>query len=94
MEWLAPRTIWNDHRKRIEELHGHHQVRLNEILFTLEEGEKTAWEIAQQVTWDVDYKAWELFPPSQKWFAMGEVIAHITYLERNEMIKQRMELRT
>lgn len=81
------RRIWNDHRKRIDELHAHHEVRLNEVLFALEEGEKTAYEIAPQVTWDVDFKSWDLFPPPQKWFATGEVIAHITYLERIEMIK-------
>ena len=82
------RTIWNDHRMRIEGLHAHHQVRLNEVLFALEEGEKTAYELAQHVTWDVDYKSWDLFPPAQKWFATGEVIAHIVYLEREEMIKR------
>ncbi len=85
------RTIWNDHRARIEALHAHHQVRLNEVLFALEEGEKTAYEIAPYVSWDVNYKTWDLFPPPQKWFATGEVIAHITYLERIEMIKRQVK---
>jgi len=85
------RTIWNDHRKRIEELHAHHQGRLNEVLFALEEGEKTAYEIAPCVSWDVNYKTWDLFPPAQKWFATGEVIAHITYLERIDMIKRQVK---
>jgi len=82
------RMISHDHKKRIEELHAHHQVRLNEVLSALEDGEKTGYEIASLVTWDVDYKSWELFPPSQKWFATGEVIAHITYLVRKEMIRE------
>lgn len=81
------RTLWKDHKQRIDELHAHHQARLNEILFSLEEGEKTAWEVAPHVSWDVDYKSWDLFPPSQKWFALGEVIAHLIYLERKEMIR-------
>ncbi|MGB2798569.1 MAG: MBL fold metallo-hydrolase [Dehalococcoidia bacterium] len=85
------RTIWNDHRRRIEELHAHHQGRLNEVLFALEEGEKTAYEIAPCISWDVNYKSWDLFPPPQKWFATGEVIAHITYLERIEMIKREVK---
>ncbi|MDY6917029.1 MAG: MBL fold metallo-hydrolase [Chloroflexota bacterium] len=80
------RTIWNDHRQRIEELHAHHQVRLNEVLFALEEGDMTAYEIAPHVSWDLSYKSWDLFPPAQKWFATGEVIAHIIYLQRKEMV--------
>ena len=85
------RMLSNDHRKRIDELHGHHEVRLNEVLFALEEGEKTGYEIASHITWDLSYKSWEQFPPSQKFFATGEAIAHIRYLERNEMIKSEMK---
>lgn len=85
------RNIWNNHRRRITELQEHHQARLNEILAALEEGEKTAFQIAPYVSWDIDYGSWELFPPSQKWFAVGETIAHLEYLEENKMIERRTQ---
>jgi glyoxylase-like metal-dependent hydrolase (beta-lactamase superfamily II) len=75
------RNIWNDHRKRIMELQEHHGNRLNEALLALEDGAKTAWEVAPYITWDIGCKSWEEFPSVQKWFAVGETIAHLDYLE-------------
>ena len=85
------RNIWNSHRKRIIELKEHHQVRLGEIISALEGGEKTAFDVAPYVTWDVDYSSWELFPTSQKWFAFGETIAHLKYLEEERIIEERVK---
>jgi len=85
------RDIWNDPKRRIKELQEHHQARANEILSFLKEGEKTAFEIAPFMTWDVDYSSWELFPVLQKWFAVGETIAHLIYLEGRGMIKREMK---
>jgi glyoxylase-like metal-dependent hydrolase (beta-lactamase superfamily II) len=75
------RSLCNDHRKRVKELQEHHRSRLNEALSALEYGGKTAWEVAPHITWDIGYKSWEEFPPVQKWFAVGETIAHLDYLE-------------
>jgi glyoxylase-like metal-dependent hydrolase (beta-lactamase superfamily II) len=83
------RRIWNNHRGRIRELQEHHQARVNEILSALEDGEKTAFEIAPYVSWDADYSSWELFPVLQKWFAVGETIAHLTYLEEEAIIQRK-----
>ncbi|TET43956.1 MAG: MBL fold metallo-hydrolase [Dehalococcoidia bacterium] len=83
------RNIWNNHRSRITELQEHHQARLKEVLSALEDGEKTAFQIAPWVSWDIDCSSWELFPPSQKWFAVGETIAHLKYLEENRMIQRK-----
>ena len=83
------RNIWNNHRIRTTELQAHHQARLNEVLFALEDGEKTAFQIAPYISWDITYSSWELFPPPQKWFAVGETIAHVRYLEENKMIRGR-----
>ena len=83
------RNIWNNHRRRITELQEHHQARLNEVLSALEEGEKTAFQIAAYISWDINYSSWEQFPPSQKWFAVGETVAHLKHLEENKKIKRR-----
>jgi glyoxylase-like metal-dependent hydrolase (beta-lactamase superfamily II) len=83
------RRIWNNHRVRIRELEEHHRARAKEILSALEGGEKTAFEIAPYVSWDLDYSSWELFPASQKWFAVGETIAHLKYLEEEAMVQRK-----
>ncbi len=74
------RSIWNNHRKRITEIQEHHKSRLKEALSSLGDGAKTAWEVAPYVTWDIDVRSWEEFPAMQKWFAIGETIAHLDYL--------------
>ncbi|MFC2065764.1 MBL fold metallo-hydrolase [Chloroflexota bacterium] len=83
------RRIMNNHRQRIRELQEHHQARLNEIIFALEEGDKTAFQVASCVTWDIDCSSWELFPAAQKWFAFGETFAHLKYLEAKKLVRVR-----
>ena len=75
------RRIFNNHRIRIRELQEHHKDRLNEALSALENGPKTAYEVAPYISWDINYESWEEFPPAQKWFAMGETLSHVKYLE-------------
>jgi glyoxylase-like metal-dependent hydrolase (beta-lactamase superfamily II) len=74
------RIVWNDHRKRIRELQEHHRNRLAEALSAVGDGGKTAWEVAPHITWDIDVKSWAEFPSVQKFFAVGETIAHLDYL--------------
>ena len=77
-------------KERIEELKHHHQTRANEVLSILAKGEQNAYQVASQMTWDMDYESWEQFPPSQKWFAFGEAIAHLKYLEEKEKVQKQM----
>jgi len=74
------RFIMNNHRERIKELQEHHKRRLDEVRYALGLGEKTAWEVAPFLSWDIDVPSWESFPPVQKWFALGETMAHLQYL--------------
>ncbi len=82
------RRLMSDHRKRIRELRAHHQARLNEVLSALEDGGKTAFQVAPYITWDIDCASWEVFPPQQKWFAFGETLAHLHHLEENKAVKR------
>ena len=82
------RNIWNDHRRRIKGLQEHHQARLKEVIAALESGGKTAFQVAPYITWDIDYRSWELFPAGQKWFAVGETLAHLKYLEKQGMVRR------
>jgi glyoxylase-like metal-dependent hydrolase (beta-lactamase superfamily II) len=84
------RDILRNPRERIQELKDHHQRRLNEILSILGEGSKNAFQVASRMTWDIVYDSWELFPVSQKWFATGEAISHLKYLEKRGVIRREM----
>jgi glyoxylase-like metal-dependent hydrolase (beta-lactamase superfamily II) len=75
------RSVMNHHRERIMELRDHHNKRLDEALHAVENGGKTAWEVAPHLSWDIAVRSWEQFPSVQKWFALGETIAHLKHLE-------------
>lgn len=85
------RSIMNDHRKRIRELEEHHRNRSNEVLLALEEGAKTAFQVASCITWDIQYKSWKLLPAQQKWFAFGETLAHLIYLEEEGDVRRKTQ---
>ena len=85
------RSIFRNHKKRIRELKQHHQTRLNEVISILRKGKQNVFQIASQMTWDISYKSWDLFPPSQKWFAFGEAMAHLKYLEEEGKVRREMQ---
>lgn len=83
------RNFYGSHRKRIDELREHHRKRLGEALSAVKKGYTSAWEVAQQITWDLVYENWEELPTMQKWFAVGETIAHLEHLVlRGEIRKE------
>ena len=85
------RKAGKSHRKRIIELQDHHQARANEILSALETGKKTGFQLASYVTWNLNCRSWADFPPAQKWFAVGETVAHLQYLEKKGAVKSAFE---
>jgi len=85
------RKIFKNCRERIDELRSHHNERLNEIRSILEGGGKTAYEVASRMRWDVPYDSWNVFPAQQKWFATGEAISHLKYLEDEGMIGREIQ---
>lgn len=93
VDFLLPghRSLANNHRQRIKELQEHHSDRLREVISALENGEKTAYQVAPWITWNIKHDSWEDFPPSQKWFAMGETMSHLTYLEKNGTITRNIK---
>jgi glyoxylase-like metal-dependent hydrolase (beta-lactamase superfamily II) len=82
------RSIMQNHRRRIKELKEHHLHRLTEVLSALQNGSKTAYDIAPLITWDIGFKSWEKFPAQQKWFAFGETMSHLIYLEEAGAVRK------
>jgi glyoxylase-like metal-dependent hydrolase (beta-lactamase superfamily II) len=82
------RNFFTDLKARIDELKEHHRNRVNEVLEVLGINTMNAYDIAAGMTWDIDCENWEQFPITQKWFAVGEAIAHLRYLESEGRIKR------
>jgi len=82
------RNFQGDLKDRIRELKIHHRERAEEVLEVLGNQTLNAYEIAAGMTWDIDCETWEDFPIAQKWFATGEAIAHLRYLEGEGRIRR------
>ncbi len=82
------REPFRDHRRRIAELKKHHEVRLKEVVSILKKGCQNAYQVASQMTWEIDCERWEDFPVMQKWFATGEAIAHLRHLRNRGQIME------
>lgn len=66
---------------RIDELRAHHHQRIQNMLHVVNESSGlTAYEIAGRMKWSIRSKNWEDFPLTQKFFAVGETLAHLDYL--------------
>ncbi len=82
------RTLFTNLKKRIDELKAHHQRRLEEVETIIAKGGFDAYGTASQMTWEIRAASWEDFPIAQKWFATGEAISHLHYLEQAKRIEK------
>lgn len=84
---LPVRRALPGHRKegdfpsRVDALLAHHKARLAEVEAIVSRcGGQTAYEIAAQMTWRIRCASWAQFPLAQKFFAIGECLAHLDHL--------------
>jgi len=83
------RSLIHDCRARVAELKEHHYRRAEEILTILQNnGPMNAYQTASKMTWDIECESWDQFPLAQKWFATGEAISHLRYLEEEGKIRR------
>ena len=81
-----------DYNKRIEEIQAHHAARIAEAeKLVIEEPGLTAYEITGQMKWKIHSKDWASFPNHQKWFAVGECMAHLDYLRLQGRIVRKQD---
>ncbi|MHB8669457.1 MAG: MBL fold metallo-hydrolase [Acidimicrobiales bacterium] len=73
-------------KRRVHELHDHHQTRLNAIEASLlAAGVETTWDIAAAMPWN---RAWEDLGALMKRTALSEAFAHIRHLERQGRVER------
>ena len=73
--------------ERIAALKVHHKDRLqNTVDVVGENPDSSAYEIAAYMKWQMRGRNWEEFPVSQRWFAVGETVAHLNYLEARDLV--------
>jgi glyoxylase-like metal-dependent hydrolase (beta-lactamase superfamily II) len=79
------RSIIEDPTARALELIKFHEARSKEILALIKEKPRTGYEVAKNVKWRVRYESWDQFPPIEKYFAIGETIAHLLHLKKMKL---------
>jgi glyoxylase-like metal-dependent hydrolase (beta-lactamase superfamily II) len=73
----------------------HHDVRLKEVVNIIDrEPGLNAYEISARMNWQIRTKDWEHFPPGQKWFAVGECLAHLEFLMVEGMAERYIDSET
>ena len=84
------RRVFHEHRRRVTELKAHHERRLNEVQNIIASGKMNAYQVAEKMTWEFGNGNWDTFPVTQQWFATGEALAHLRYLEESGTIQCEM----
>jgi glyoxylase-like metal-dependent hydrolase (beta-lactamase superfamily II) len=85
------RRMFQNCRGRIRELKEHSRHRADEILRILRDGAQNAYQVAMRMTWELDCPSWEGFPVSQKWFATGETLSYLKYLQERSEIRREVQ---
>ncbi len=84
------RRLVEDFSRRIAELVEHHRQRANEVISIVDGQRMTAYQIASEMSWDIVAPSWDDFPIMQRWFATGEAIAHLRYVEAKGLIRREL----
>lgn len=77
---------FSDLRGRTMELIEHHEARLDEIYGLVADGYRDVVSISSHARWK--YPSWHEWPLDQKFFSMGETMAHLVHLVCEGKIKQ------
>ena len=74
----------------VAELIEHHRTRANEVISILERGPRNGYDTAARMSWDIVAPSWNDFPIMQRWFATGEAVAHLRYLEVKGLVQRQL----
>ncbi|MDO8749564.1 MAG: MBL fold metallo-hydrolase [Dehalococcoidia bacterium] len=65
-------------RQRVDQILEHHEERMNEMLAQVQDGPKTAWQIASGISWNV--APWAELGPGTRHAALMETMSHLQYM--------------
>lgn len=83
------RSLVKDTNCRIRELKEHTYERLEEVMNILDlSDEISPYDITSKMSWSIRAKNWDEFPLTQKFFALGECMANIIYLEKKGFVNR------
>jgi len=86
------RPTFTHFKERIRQLKEHHEIHTKEVLSALTDRGKDAYEIASSITWSItDGKGWASLPLLQRFFATGETLAHLQYLDGKGQVQKQMQ---
>lgn len=71
---------------RSREIIGFHEKRLGEIIEVLRTSDSTLYDVAKRIRWRVRYSSWDEFPYHERFFAVGEALAHLIHLSRRGLV--------
>jgi glyoxylase-like metal-dependent hydrolase (beta-lactamase superfamily II) len=74
-------------RARIDEIIHHHGVRNREILEAIGRTHKTAYQIAQEISW-ADNSGWQALPDFHKRMAIFETLAHLEMMTVDDILNK------
>ena len=78
-----------DFHGRIASLKRHHERRLTECCTAIGALKRARlYDIAGLMTWKIRANGWEDFPAPQRWFALGECMAHLDHLQRMGRVRR------
>lgn len=84
----AHRSETGNLQQRVDELKAHHARRLDATLRAVTEHPGlTACAVAGLTPWRIKSRSWAEFPPMQRFFAVGETLAHLDYLAVRGKVK-------
>ncbi len=63
-----------------------HEARLREVLGLVREKPRTGYDVAKNVKWRVKYESWNVYPLVERFFAIGEAIAHLEHLRERRLV--------
>lgn len=83
------RNCINGAKSRIEELKEHSYKRLEEVMRALQAKHISCpYDLAGCMNWNIRARSWEEFPLTQKFFALGETMANLVYLESKGLVER------
>lgn len=83
------RGVIRDTAARAREIRAHHEQRLREVLDLLRRhGPLTGYEAARMMRWRTGYSSWSEYPVPERFFALGEALAHLRHLEERGLAER------